>query len=927
MIYSAIVRPDASERKVKAVRAFCAFIATLAIFGVLAYASIQLTRGTERIAFVWLPNALALVYLLRARVPNLPAFFAACLMGNIAANLVVGDSVVAALNLSVANGLEIALALFLVRRWCGPHADMNNIAHVSRFMIAAGIVAPTVSAVAASFTVTAGWQGNWLELLRWVMSDGLSMLIIAPSAMVFVDALRIRRTPTGRECAEWVLLTTAGTLLTLLVFAQTSFPLLFLVPPIVVAHAFRLGTLGTAFSVVKVAAIALVFTGMGSGPINLVPVSPELQILVLEGFLASATVMGLPVAAVLSTRGRMIGELAHGKRQLAMLTENITDAILRYDADGVCTYASPWVKTVLGLPPEAFVGTTTDDRTHPDSREKIATVRDRLLGGESRFERLTYRRYLDGESGQPVYIEADCAVAEDPERPGKPDIVVSARDVTKRVELERKLKRATLHAENAARAKAQFLANMSHEIRTPMNGVLGFADMLRRMPLDGDAARYADLIARSGRSMMMLLNDILDISKIESGQLVLGFEEFDLQQLVEDCVQLHRTSAERKAVALRVGFATDLPAKVISDPLRLRQILLNLIGNAVKFTEQGGVEIAVGRLDGKLEITVRDSGIGIAPARMEQIFDPFIQAESSTTRRFGGTGLGLSISRQLADLLDGTLEADSQPGIGSCFTLRVPLEAAGGKHIPRREDRGALPAALPPRRRILLAEDHDVNRMLAVAMLEQLGQDVRVAQDGLEAVTFASQARDEGSPFDLVLMDIQMPGCDGYSATRMIRKAGLDGATLPILALTANAYADDVEAAHEAGMQGHLAKPLVFQELADALSRWLPVAIVEEDRSTGSTKTARASGHIPGGPPATPAPPLPIRPKCWSGGPHVAARRSMRSPSPCGRTRSKASVSRTWQERFTSWPALRRCSARKCWGKKPALSNAPCAHG
>ena len=795
---------------------------TMFAFGALAYLCIELTRGSGRIAVIWIPNAIAVAVFLRWRVPDERLAIAACFLGNMGANFAVGDAPLIACGLALANSAEIILAVSLARRWTGHHPRMDDIRDLSRFVIAAGLLAPIGSATVAGAVLSIQGPFGSAEMIRWIMSDSLSMLLIAPSAMVIIDAVRMRRRPTKREALEWLVLTGFGTTVTLLVFSQTTYPLLFLIPLVVISHAFRLGTLGTAFSVLKVATIASIFTELGYGPINLLPVAPDIQLLLLEAFLASALVVGLPVAAALSTRERMT-------RELELLAENITDAILRYDLHGLCTYASPSVTSVLGAPPSAFRGTTTDERAHPESQDEIARIQNRLLSGHSDKERFTYRRLLDDADGNPVYIEADCAVAYDGAGGEREGIIVSARDVTRRVLLERKLKRAMRHAENAARAKAQFLANMSHEIRTPMNGVLGFADLLCQMDLEDDAAHYAELIVSSGRSMMMLLNDILDISKIESGQLVLSYEKTDLRRLAEDCVRLHQSGADRKEVHLSLSCAEELPPRVITDPLRLRQILLNLIGNAVKFTENGSVGVSVQREGERLAIAVEDSGIGIDPARLEQIFDPFTQEEASTTRRFGGTGLGLSISRQLAELLGGTLSVDSMPGVGSRFTLRIPLEeveaAAPGTSSARQD---AAETRMRSGARVLLAEDHDVNRLLVTAMLEQLGQHVETAHDGLEAVTMALDAAERDAPFDLVLMDVQMPGCDGYSATRMIRQGGVSSSRLPIIALTANAFPEDVAAARDAGMQAHLAKPLVFEELAAALARWLPVRIVSE---------------------------------------------------------------------------------------------------
>ena len=809
-------------------------------FAALAYLCIDMTRNGGRIAAIWLPNALAVAILLRFRLPQEWIFLLAMGTGNLAANLLQGDALLHAFLLASANLLEITIATLLTRHLCGGSPRMEDTGDLLNFSLATGCAAPIASGILASLALSSGPEDALLIFSKWAVADALSLLIIAPSTMIAIDAWRNRRRPTPREIREWTALTIFGTSVTLLVFLQTQYPLLFLIPPVVVAHAFRLGPLGTAFSTMKVAIIAMVCTELDYGPINLALYSRADQLLMLEAFLASAVVVGLPVAAILATRDRMTSALARQRAELALLAENVTDAILRYDEHGLCTYASPSTAIVLGMPPEKFMGLGPSERLHPESSDQIREVEQRLLSGESPKERFTYRRYLDSPEGDPVYIEADCAVAIDA-RTGKRDgIVVSARDVTARVMLERRLKRAMHHAKNAARAKAQFLANMSHEIRTPMNGVLGFAELLQRQGLEGDAARYARLIERSGRSMMMLLNDILDISKIESGKLVMAREPVAVGQLAHDCVELHAAQAKRKGIHLFVRCSDDLPDRITSDPLRLRQILLNLIGNAIKFTESGTIEVSVLREGERLAFSVEDSGIGIDPARLEVIFDPFVQAEGDTTRRFGGTGLGLSISRQLAQLLGGSISVDSMPGVGSRFSLRIPIIEPEETSEDDRSEAGAA-ATPPPRGRILLAEDHDVNRMLVTAMLEELGQEVEVAHDGVSAIDRVFEAQAVGALFDLVLMDIQMPGCDGYAATRTIRSGGIGADQLPIVALTANAYPEDIAAAQDAGMQAHLAKPLVFEDLAAALARWLPVRIVEDESDAPAPQEMRAT--------------------------------------------------------------------------------------
>ncbi|MEL6226336.1 MAG: ATP-binding protein, partial [Pseudomonadota bacterium] len=355
--------------------------------------------------------------------------------------------------------------------------------------------------------------------------------------------------------------------------------------------------------------------------------------------------------------------------------------------------------------------------------------------------------------------------------------------------------------------------------------------------------RHTEMIVESGRSMMLLLNDILDLSKIEAGQISIDQTPVDLHATLDECLALHRPMAKKKGIKVTLENDGRLEADtgasdaatheaavlptVITDGLRLRQIVLNLIGNAVKFTETGTVRISYHVSETSTTIRVEDTGIGISATRLETIFLPFTQEESSTARRFGGTGLGLSISRQLTELLGGVLDVESEPGVGSTFTLTLPTRRVDPLTAAKQEPVGVDELDMPPGSRILLAEDHDVNRLLAVEMLKRCGQSVAIAHDGNEAISMVIDGIVRERPFDLVLMDVQMPGCDGYSATRAIREEGISPDDLPIIALTANAFPEDVAAARAAGMQAHLAKPLNFAALARALQRWLPTHIVE----------------------------------------------------------------------------------------------------
>jgi signal transduction histidine kinase/CheY-like chemotaxis protein len=379
---------------------------------------------------------------------------------------------------------------------------------------------------------------------------------------------------------------------------------------------------------------------------------------------------------------------------------------------------------------------------------------------------------------------------------------------------------ARANAEAAAAAKSSFLANMSHEIRTPMNGIIGFADLLLRTELDEAQRRYASLIAESGGALLKLLNDILDFSKIEAGELDVVEEPYDLVHILEQCAQLLTPALEGKGLVLKVTIDPALAGWVRGDALRVRQVVLNLLGNAAKFTLKGSVTLKAARVrrrgkpDGVV-ISVSDTGIGIPGDRLDAIFEKFVQADSSVARRFGGTGLGLSISQRLAELMDGELELESAVGQGTTVTLRLPLKAAAAPE-PAPQPAGAAQAVRPGH--VLLVEDLDINRELCAGMLHAMGHTVEIACDGAEAVqAFAGAQR----PFDLVLMDVNMPVMDGLEATRRIRGMGGAGASTPIVALTASALPEEVARCLQAGMDGHLSKPITQSILTRGLSRWL----------------------------------------------------------------------------------------------------------
>nr|WP_255500700.1 ATP-binding protein [Caulobacter sp. 17J80-11] len=794
--------------------AACALVVFGCVVGSLAF-----TTEADRLAALWPANAAMLALVLRNPARRTDLLMVSAWTANLLANLAVELAPMRAVTLATANCAEVAIAVELLRRIGGPTLDLTRLRHLKALALAA-LAAPMVSGAVASVAL------NLLEgapvlssFVHWWATDGLGMLVLTP-AFLLLSPRRMGRLwrPELRRGSLGLAVLLALALA--VVFGQSRYPLGVLAPVVLMLIAFQRGVTGAALGLLATAVVGSAATMHGFGLLARVETQTE-QALVLQAYLAVTVAGALPVAVSMAQRRRLErsltsarAEAERSERRYRLVADHSTDVITHLDVTGRATFISPSSAALIGHAPERLIGTATLDLVHPDDVERVRGAFLALLDPAAPVRAIECRlRHADGRW---IWIEAKPTAVRGPDGrvSGYVDVV---RDVSARKAADAELAEAKLQAEAAAAAKSDFLATMSHELRTPLTSIIGFSGLLAGSERLGEGeSRYVERIRVASEALLGVVNDVLDFSRLEAGAVELDPQPFQLSTLVGETVGLVAQQAEAKGLSLEAGIE-PADAVLVGDGPRLRQVLLNFLANAVKFTARGGVAVTAevrpaGPARARLKVSVRDTGIGVAPDKLDQLFDRFVQADGSISRRFGGTGLGLAISRRLIGIMGGEIGVDTRPGEGSTFWFEVDLPVVDATARPVAAAIAPLSAA-----RVLMVDDNAANRELGRALLEAAGLEVDTACDGVEAVEAV-----KAQAYAVVLMDVHMPEMDGMDATRAIRGLGPRFASLPIVALTANVLPEAVARCLEAGMDDHVGKPIIPAQLYAALGRWLP---------------------------------------------------------------------------------------------------------
>jgi len=782
------------------------------------------------VAPVWIADAVTLAAVLKAAPGRRFETLAAGLMGAIAANLFTGVDVLLSTILPAFNVVGVALcAALMLSRVQGP-VDLMRRRDLGLFILGS-IGAALVSAGAAGAVLAlVKNESPLLSLQVWAMADAVGLIMVTPMLLMLGDVraqLLARRVTAGRLASLVVLAA-----VTFAACWQTRYPLMFLILPVWAYAAAELEFVGLAAGSLIVGGLCVALTAVGHGPVVLGDGDPLRKILVMQVFVAFSTLAMLEFTSGVIQRRRMTQSLEVLNRQVeerragavesnrrAQMAEAIAGlGYWRIDLRTGVVDWSPQIYALFGLP------RTTPPQSgglarllHPEDRDAAQAAFNRICAtGEPQHSEAR----VITPAGE-VRIVRSWSTAEFDETGAVSAVMYVLMNVTEQRRVEAELRQARDAAEQAAVVKAEFLANMSHELRTPLTSILGFTALAAAENDMPDTARhYIERVTIASKALLTLVNDVLDFSKLEAGEIRLEPRPVDMPQLAREVMDLFGQQAAAKGVALELDLADGIPPAVALDADRVRQVLINLVGNAVKFTAEGAVRLELGYdCDAELlSASVVDTGPGIEADRCSQLFQRFSQVDGSSTRTFGGTGLGLAICKGLIEAMGGAIGVETEAGKGSRFWFEAPAPAVDPVEAASAS---ASVAALSLGNRFLVVDDNRANRDLVRAILTTLGADIVEAADGHEGVKAAMEL-----PFDVILMDMRMPGLSGPEAVAEIRRGG-PNAACPIIAFSASADPRQLDELRRMGFDGCLAKPFTLTDLIHAVE--MAIASVEQD--------------------------------------------------------------------------------------------------
>lgn len=507
-------------------------------------------------------------------------------------------------------------------------------------------------------------------------------------------------------------------------------------------------------------------------------------------------------------------------KKLSLAVTQSANAVFITDCRGIIEYVNPKFTEITGYSSDEIIGNTPHKLKSEQTSKAVYIKLWKVLLSGKKWQGEFLNRKKNGE----LYWAWDNIAPIENDAGEITHFVAIQIDFTERKKIELALKKAKLEAEQANKIKSEFLATMTHELRTPMNGVLGMAQILEETKLNPEQREYVDIILRSGHSLLEIINDVLDLSKLEAEQVILEERYFNLEQLIDDILGILRPKSREKSLPLDVIYPVDYPPYFIGDPTRLRQVLLNLMSNAIKFTSSGYVRLTVlcNSLSAErteIKLSIEDTGIGIATKNIAHLFDPFVQADQTTTRKYGGSGLGLAVSKKLINLMQGNIGVNSVLGQGTEFWVSLSLQLAD-KKTEKDEQQTKVLNHLVFNKKILIVEDDITNLKIAIQMLSNKGLVIDIAKNGQQAVNLWQH-----EDYDLIFMDCRMPVMDGYEATKIIREQE-SASHIPIIALTANSSYKDRQHCLNSGMDEVITKPFKKELLTNSLNKWLnPVSL------------------------------------------------------------------------------------------------------